>query len=62
MLKERKVEEEKENLPKVKIMDKMEQYDEELFHEDEDYIHREYMKNVLLRYMKCIKSGDAIHA
>ena len=52
--------EEKENMPADKKSEEK-QY-EGIFEEDEDYVHRQYMKNVLLRYMKCVKNGDAIHA
>ena len=30
--------------------------------EDDEYVHREYMKNVFIRYMNCWGSGDSAQA
>ena len=30
--------------------------------EDDEYVHREYMKNVFVRYMNCWESGDTVQA
>ena len=29
---------------------------------DDEYVHREYVKNVFLRYMKCSRGGDQAQA
>lgn len=37
-------------------------FDEEDDRGNEEFIHREYMKNAFLRYMKCLKEDDLVHA
>ena len=36
--------------------------DEEDDRGNEEFVHREYIKNAFLRYMKCLKEDDLVHA